>query len=126
MADLKRYSLSLLSTTTGVDVNGAIKINLYTVPVGYIAYITHVVVRDPSASMAGGNDFDLGTGAGADTWKTTVDLSALVTLGTDYAVINLGTGFASESAASSEFGIIPITGTTAACTVTIDVFGYLV
>ena len=104
----------------------AAKTTLYTVPTGKTAYVTHVVVREPSASMAGGTDYDIGTGANADTWRQTVDLSSMTTLATDYMVIS-GADVTkyTDSAAASVFGIKVITGTTAACTATIDVFGYL-
>lgn len=126
MADLKEKGIALLSSTSSVDVHGTSKTILYTVPTGKTAYITHVIVRDPSDSMAGGSDYDFGTGANADTWNTAVDLSGLTTADTDYAVITADTP-ASESAAGSEFGIKATTGTTAdPCTATIDVFGYLV
>ena len=126
MANLKEKCLCLLSSTSAVDMKTAAKTTLYTVPAGKVCYVTHVVIRDPSASMAGGTDYDIGTGANADTWKQTIDLSSLTTLGTDYIVIDSNNAKYTESAAASEFGIKVITGTTAACTATIDVFGYIV
>jgi hypothetical protein len=126
MPDLKEKGIALLSSTSSVDMKTAAKTDLYTVPTGKVAYVTHVVIRDPSASMAGGTDYDIGTGANADTWVQTIDLSSLTTLGTDYIVITgSGTKY-TESAAAAAFGIKVITGTTAACTATIDVFGYIV
>ena len=126
MADLRENSIALLSSTAGVDMKTAAKTTLYTVPTGKTAYVTHVVVREPSASMAGGTDYDIGTGANADTWRQTVDLSSMTTLATDYMVIS-GADVTkyTDSVAASVFGIKVITGTTAACTATIDVFGYL-
>jgi len=102
------------------------KTTLYTVPSGKTFYPVMVVVREPSASMAGGTDYDFGTGANADTWRQTVDLSSMTTLSTDYMVIS-GADVTkyTDCAASSVFGIKVITGTTAACTATIDVFGFL-
>lgn len=127
MADLKEKAIALLSSTSSVDMKTAAKTTLFTVPPGKVAYVTHVLVRDPSASMAGGTDYDLGTGASADTWQQTVDLSDATTLNTDSILITAsGTTAYSENAAASAFGIKVITGTTAACTATIDVFGILV
>ena len=126
MAALKELALSVLGTTSGVDMKTAQKNNLYTVPTGKTAYIFAVIVREPSASMAGGTDYDLGTGANADTWRQTVNLSSMTTSGTDYMVIT-GADVTkyTDCAAASVFGIKVITGTTAACTATIDVIGIL-
>ncbi len=126
MADLKEDSISRLSTTTGVDMKTAQKNTLYTVPTGKTAYVTHVVIREPSASMSGGTDYDIGTGANADTWRQTINLSSMTTLATDYMVIT-GADVTkyTDNAAAAVFGIKVITGTTAACTATIDVFGFL-
>lgn len=127
MADLKEKAISLLSSTSSIDMQtAAAKTDLYTVPTGKVAYITHIVVRDPSDSLTGGTDFDFGTGASADTWVNTVDLSSMTTANTDYMVVSgSGTKY-TECAAGDVFGIYVNTGSTAAATATIDVFGYLV
>ncbi len=119
MANLNENSICKLSTTTGVDMKTAAATTLYTIPTGKTAYITHVVIRDPSASMAGGTDYDF------TTWKEAVDLSSLTTLGTDYIVLDCNNTKFTEQVAGTAFQITVVTGTTAACTATIDVFGYL-
>ncbi|KKL65521.1 hypothetical protein LCGC14_2154140 [marine sediment metagenome] len=126
MVALNENSITRLSTTSGVDMKTVQKNTLYTVPTGKTLYVTHLVIREPSASMAGGTDYDFGTGANADTWRQTVNLSSMTTSGTDYMVIS-GADVTkyTDSAAASVFGIKVITGTTAACTATIDVFGFL-
>ena len=120
MANLKEKAISLLGSTSAVDMQTVASTTLYTVPTGKVAYITHVVVRDPSASMAGGPDYDF------TNWKQTVSLATLTTLGTDYIVLDGNNTKYTELAAATNFQISVITGTTAACTATIDVFGYLV
>ncbi len=126
MADLIESAIARLSTTSGVDMKTAGKTNLYTVPPSKTAYVTHVVIREPSADMSGGTDYDFGTGANADTWRQTVDLSSLTTPGTDYMVIaGADVTKYTDNAAAAVFGIKVITGTTAACTCTVDVFGFL-
>lgn len=127
MANLKEKAIALLSSTGSVDMQtAATKTDLYTIPVGSVAYVTHVIIRDPSATLAGGTDYDLGTGATCTTWEQTVDLSSLTTLNTDYIVISgSGTKY-TECAAGDVFGIYVNTGSTGAATATIDVFGYLV
>ena len=126
MAELNENAISRLATVSAVDMKTAGKTNLYTVPTGKTLYVTNVVVREPSASMAGGTDYDFGTGANADTWRQTVDLSSMTTLGTDYMVIaGADVTKYTDSAAASVFGVKVITGTTVACTATVDIFGFL-
>ena len=125
MADSKEKGIMLMATVLAVDMQTSVKTILYTCPAGKSFYPDHLVVRDASASLAGGNDYDFGTGANCDTWMQTVDLSSMTTPGTDYKKIDPGNTKFSKCAAGSEFGIKPITGSTAACTATIDVFGFI-
>jgi ethanolamine utilization microcompartment shell protein EutL len=121
---LRQNSLCLVATVTGVDMKTAGKTILYTAPVGDTFYAYAVCVRETSASLAGGTEYDFGTGANCDTWVQNVDLSAMTTPGTDVRWIPAGTTKYTDCAASSDFGIKVITGSTAACTATIDVFGF--
>jgi len=126
MSALNEYSICKVATVAGVDMKTAAKTTLYTVPTGKTFYPVFVVIREPSASMAGGVDYDIGTGALADTWRQTVNLSSMTTLATDYMVIaGADVTKYTDCAEASVFGIKVITGTTAACTATIDVFGFL-
>ena len=122
MADGKSIGIALLKSATVDLQNGDSKTTVYTVPTGKTAVITHVVIRSPTASLAGGTDFDIGSGANADTWLQTNDLSAM-TATTDYKVITSTTKYTLEAAAAA-FGIKPITGATADAQATMDVFGY--
>ncbi len=126
MPDILEESIGRLITVSGVDMKTAQKNTLYTVPTGKTAYVVFVVIREPSASMAGGTDYDFGTGANADTWRQTVNLSSMTTSGTDYMVIS-GADVTkyTDNAAAAVFGIKVIAGTSVACTATIDVFGFL-
>jgi len=126
MSDLLQDSISRIVTVTGVDMKTVQKNTLYTVPTGKTLYVTHIIVREPSASMSGGTDYDFGTGAAADTWRQTVNLSSMTTSGTDYRVIaGADVTKYTDNAAAAVFGIYVNTGTTLACTATIDVFGFL-
>ncbi|KKM06401.1 hypothetical protein LCGC14_1744350 [marine sediment metagenome] len=126
MSDLLQDSISRIVTVTGVDMKTVQKNTLYTVPTGKTLYVTHIIVREPSASMSGGTDYDFGTGAAADTWRQTVNLSSMTTSGTDYMVIaGADVTKYTDNAAAAVFGIYVNTGTTLACTATIDVFGFL-
>ena len=124
MANLKEIGIVLLATGTVDLQNGDPKTTIYTVPPGKKAIVTHVVIKEPTASLAGGTDFNLGDGAGADTWKETINLAAMT--GTnDYVVIDsnnaiLGAVFDAGDA----FGIISETGATLDAQAEMDVFGY--
>ena len=119
-------TITRLSTTPGVDMKTVALNTLYTVPSDKTAYITSVVIRETSASLAGGTDYDLGTGANADTWVQTNNLSSMTGTGTEYMEIRgaAGTKYA-DCATSSVFSIKVITGSTGAATATLDVFGFL-
>ena len=101
---------------------GDAKSIVYTVPTGKSAIVTKVVISNPTATLADGVDFDLGDGAGADTWKQTIDLSSL-TATTDCIVIAPPTAKFTVFDAADEFGIIPATGATADADATMYVIG---
>ena len=120
MANLNQTAIALLSSTPNVDMKTAGGTTLYTVPTGKTLIVTHVVIRSPSASMAGGTSFSF------TNWRQTVDLSSLTTLTTDCIVLDGNNLKYAVNQAAGNFQITVTTGTTAACTATIDVFGYLV
>jgi hypothetical protein len=103
--------------------HGGVKTTVVTLPGA--ALITKVILRCPSGSVVGGTDFDIGSGADADTWKQNVDLSSM-TEKTSYMVITRSenTKHTLEPAGAA-FGIKPITGATGDVTAVMDVFGYL-
>ena len=120
MAELSEYALTKVSTTTGVDMKTAAATTLYTVPAGKTFIPAMVVIRSNSASLAGGTDYDFST------WRQTVDLSGMTTT-TDFRVLYATDNTSYTAiAAGGTFQITVVTGSTAACTATIDVFGYLV
>ena len=124
MANLKENALSLLASgVAGMQtVDG--KTTLYTVPAGKKAVVTHVVVRQPTASLAGGSSFSFGDGTNADTWKTGVSLT-LMTGTDDYFVVTKNdTVVSAVFDAGDAFGVKPVTGATADANAAIDVFGY--
>lgn len=123
MSALNENSIALLASATVELQNGDGKTTVYTVPAGKTMVVAFVVIRSPSGSLTGGTDFDIGSGANADTWLQANDLSAM-TATTDYKVISDTTKYTLE-AAGAAFGIKPITGATADVTATMDLFGYL-
>jgi len=122
MSRAKEKVLSILATATVDLQNGDSKTTVYTVPTGKSAIITHVVIHSPDASLAGGSDFDIGSGGSATSWLQTNDLSSM-TATTDYIVLTSTTKYTVETAANA-FGILPITGATADATATMTVMGY--
>lgn len=123
MPNLSEVGIALLASETVDLQNGDGKTTIYTVPAGKTMVPVAVVIHSPSASLAGGTDYDIGSGANADTWLQTVDLSAMTNT-TDYKVIMSDSKYTLE-AAGSEFGIKPITGSVANTTATMALFGYL-
>jgi hypothetical protein len=115
--------LRLASAT--VDMRTAGKTNLLVVPSGKTLYVAVIIVRDLSASLAGGVDYDFGTGANCDTWRQSVDLSSMTSV-EDYMFI-LGADLAkyTREAAASVFGIKVITGATDPATAVVDLFGFI-
>ncbi len=116
--------LSYLGHQTVDLQNGDSKTTVYTVPTGKVAYILAVLISGPSGSLAGGTDFDIGSGASANSWLLNVDLSGM-TATTDYRFL-FTTGIFTAEVADATFGIIPVTGATGDVTATMTVFGMVV
>lgn len=124
MASLKEKSICMLASVTVNLQDGDGKSTIYTVPSGKSMIVTHVVIRNPTASLAGGTDFDLGDGASANTWKNAVNLSTM-TATTDFMVIEGNNAKYTVFDAGDVFGIIPVTGATLDADATAELFGYL-
>jgi len=123
--DLREKSICLLASVAAVDMQTeANKEVLFTVPAGKAAIITHVVVRNPTLTLATCDDCDLGIGALCDTWKQSNNFSTLVAA-TDFMVITSDNTMYAVLNAAEVFGIYVVSGSAAAATATIDVFGYL-
>lgn len=119
MAALNTLAFGKLSTTTAVDMKTAASTTLYTVPTGKTLYIAAIVVRDTTASLAGGTSYSF------TNFRQTVDLSSLTTPSTDYIVLDGNNTKYAETAAGVAVQITVTTGSTAVSTATIDLFGYL-
>lgn len=125
MSALNENADTLLGSGSIDTQNGDGKTTVYTIPTGKSAIITKVIILSPSDSLAGGTDFDIGSGANADTWKQANDLSSMTST-TDYMVITSENTKYTIETAGAEFGIKPITGATLDTTATMMVFGVLV
>lgn len=120
MASLKENAITKVSTTTGVDMKTAASTTLYTVPAGKSFIPIYVVIRNNSASLAGGTEYDF------TNFLQNQDLSGM-TVTTGYRILPAAANTTyTPVAAGGTFQITVVTGSTAACTATIDTWGYLV
>jgi ethanolamine utilization microcompartment shell protein EutL len=119
MPKAEENTICRLATVSGVDMKTAAATTLYTVPVGKTFYPTQVIIRETSASLAGGTSYSF-TG-----WRQAVDLSSMTTLATDYICLDCNNAKYTDNATATNFQITVTTGSTAACTATIDVFGFI-
>ncbi len=119
MAALTKSAITLLSSTTGVDMKTAASTTLFTVPVGLSCIIDHIVIRGASASLAGGTSYSF------TDWRQTVSLAGNTGGATKYFLLNAvdNTSFTIVPTGTN-FQITVTTGSSATCTATIDVFGY--
>jgi hypothetical protein len=120
MPSLKAKGIALLGSLSGVDMKTVASTTIFTTDVGKMTRIAYIVVRDTSASLAGGTSYSF------TSFRQTVDLSSLTTLGTDYIMLDGNNTKYVEINDATAFQITVTTGSTAACTATIDVFGYTV
>jgi len=134
MPDLKEKAVSLLGSATLNGQTTGSKQGIYTVPTGKIMIVDHVVFRDPTATLAGLVDMDLGGDALCDDWLLQISLDAF-TATTDYGKAQQPAQAAgppivpvkvTEYAAAVIFGAYINTGSTGAASFDIDLFGYLV
>ena len=134
MPDLKEKAVSLLGSATLNGQTTGSKQAIYTVPTGKIMIVDHVVFRDPTATLAGLVDMDLGGDALCDDWLLQISLDAF-TATTDYGKAQQPAQAAgppivpvkvTEYAAAVIFGAYINTGSTGAASFDIDLFGYLV
>ncbi len=111
-----------LSTTT-VNTHVGTKQNLYTVPAGRHVVITHVVVRNTGATLAGmSGNLQFGFDSNATDWNNPVTLTSLTT-----ALLSLLKSASVASvigAAAGVFGCKFLDAASTNTTVVIDVFGY--
>ena len=118
--ELIEYGITKLATVSAVDMKTAAATTLYTVPPGKTFHISRVVIRNNSASLAGGTSYSF-TG-----WRSGVDLSGMTVTTGARTLLQLDNTTYTPVAAVTAFQITVTTGSTLACTATIEVWGYLV
>lgn len=130
MADAKEKGIMLLGSTSSIDMETGAKQVIATCPAGKRWIVTEIVIRDPSATLAGCDDVDFGTGTNAGAWLNNETGIGDMTATTDFMVLradsNEYTIIDGDAAAlvDRQFGLKVIDGSDSAGTVTIDVFGY--
>jgi len=97
---------------------------IYTVPTGKKMIPHSVVLRNPTGSLAGATDINLGDGANRDTWKANIDVSGM-TATTDCMVITSDNTKFTVFDAADTFGMKPDTGSTGDYNAVFSLFGYL-
>lgn len=118
MANVKDKALALLGSAT-IDMKTAASTTIFTSPLGKVTRIACAVVRDPTASLAGGTSYTI-TGL-----RAAFSLAAVTTSGTGFAVVRAADlAEQAEVAGGTAVQLTVTTGSTAAANATIDVFGY--
>ena len=120
-AFIKGCGAYYLGEVAAVDMKTAGKTTLYTIPTGQKAIISAVLIMNPSATLAGGIDYDFGSESLCTTWIQNVDFSGM-TATSDYRLL-CSTGIFTVEDAADTFGIYVNTGSTGAATARIIVFG---
>ena len=101
-----------------IDMKTAATTTIYTTPVGKTTRILFVVVRDPTATLAGGTSYSI------TNFRQTFSLAGLTST-TGYMVVQATdiTQF-TEIAAATAVQIIVTTGSTGAANATVEIWGY--
>ncbi len=111
-------------STTSVSTHLGTKQILYTVPPNRNAVITHIVVRNAGATLAGlSGNIQFGFDSNAGDWNNAFALTSLTTL--LLSLLKAATSASVIGAAADTFGCKFLDATSTNTTVTIDVFGYL-
>jgi len=123
--DAKEGGIMALARNVTVNLqNGDPKSTIYTVPAGKKMIVVFVVVKAPTASLAGATDVDFGDGAGANTWLNAVNLADLTTSAKFRVISSLNTTYTIFDA-GDVFGVKPVTGAVLDADAIVDLFGYL-
>lgn len=123
MAALNTLTFTRLATVAGVDMNTAAVSTLYTVPTGKSCVITHVVVRNASASLTTASySFGFNSASFNDVIANATHTE--LTGNTLYTVLPAKVG-ATLGGAGNAFKVLMNTLQGGAATTTMDIYGYL-
>lgn len=131
MADLREYADNLLATVTGIDLNPTSSgtppedTNLFTVPAGKSCVITHIIFRNCNlGATLNTAEFGFGWNAAVNDVITIGDKGASVDTQAKYRVLEADNG-AVRGVATDVLKIRVNVIQGAACSMAVDVFGYL-
>jgi len=120
MASAEENVICKLATITGIDMKTAASTTLYTPPAGKSLIVDHIVIRSNSASLAGGTSYAW------TNWRSAVDLSGMTTTTGTRTLWTVDNTTYVPIPPLTAFQVTITTGSTAACTAVIDVWGYLI
>jgi hypothetical protein len=117
--DLSENCLTKLATVNLVDMKTAASVALFTVPVGKTFIVDTIVIRNNTASLAGGTSYAF-TG-----WRSGIDLSGMTVTTGSRKLFTVDNTTYTPVAGGAVFYLVVTTGSTLACTATLEVFGHL-
>jgi hypothetical protein len=124
MPQLRETAVTLLKSQV-VNMQTVATVALYNVPANFTLYVHHIIVRNPTATLAGGTDYDFGDVTNLNYFKSAVSLATLTSID-DYIIISANNTVLKEVPSGENFDIDVKTGSTGAANATIEIFGYLV
>ena len=119
MPRLKDKGITLLGTSAAIDMKTAASTTIFTTDANRTTRITHVVVRDASATLAGGTSYSI------TNFRQAFSLTTMTAGAAIYRVIQAtdNTDY-TETAGNVAIQLTVTTGSTGSATAIIDVFGY--
>lgn len=122
MTALKEKAWTLLGSLSSVNMQAVASTTIFTVPVGKTCRIMAVVIRDPSATLAGGTSYSITnfvqTFSLVNLTSTTGYVIVLPSVTSPYPMFT-------EIAGGTAVQLTVTTGSTGAATATVEIFGYL-
>ena len=130
--DLRENAVTKLASVS-INCQTTDKQTIFTVPASKILLPVALGIRQPSATLAGMEDFDLGGDAAAGDWLQNISLDSY-TLVTNQGILMPPQAAGPPIVPAKEiiyaagivWGIKIISGSTGEATVTMDLFGYLI
>lgn len=117
MSLLSDQGIEKLGSAT-IDMKTAATTTIFTTPVGKVTRIAFAIVRDPTASLAGGTSYTI-TGL-----RATFSLAGVTTANTGFCVVRAADLTEQiEVAAATAVQLTVTTGSSAAANATIDIYG---
>ena len=128
MGAIEDVAIALLGSETADMQNGAAKTAIYTVPEGHSCIIHHAEIYSPDGSLAGGLQYNIGSGVACNTWRQNISCNLMVNT-TDYMVVPsraVPPQVYTLEIAGNEIGIIPVIGTFGPRNAVVAIFGRLI